>query len=318
MLRGTCFPAFRAGFCPERAVLALAGRVQPRQSPRTGRPDGAAGSNQLLYRYAAPNILMPMPRQSGRLGIQVHGHRGARAKRPENSIPAFQYAIEQGADAIEMDLAVTKDNAVIISHDPILGPPLCAGPSPQAVIRELTLAEVRQWDCGAAMPGTRIPTLDEVLQLAGQGDFDYNLEIKSFPEHPEYAPPPDEFAGLVLAAIRRHSLGRRTIVQSFDFRTLVAMRKQAPEIPLSALTEDDPRDFAAIAQSAGGTEMVSPHFALITPEKVKAAHNQGLRIMAWTANTPAAWAALAHAGVDAIITDDPAALIAYLAGQGLR
>src|SRR5215475_10425047 len=81
--------------------------------------------------------------------ILVHGHRGARARRPENTLPAFEYALRQGVDALEMDMAVTKDGVIVISHDPILEPPVCTGPKPSAVIHELTLAEVRQWDCGA-------------------------------------------------------------------------------------------------------------------------------------------------------------------------
>jgi glycerophosphoryl diester phosphodiesterase len=76
--------------------------------------------------------------------LLVHGHRGARARRPENTIPAFQYAIGQGVDALEMDMAVTKDNVIVISHDPILQAPVCTGPAAKAVIHESTLAEVRQ------------------------------------------------------------------------------------------------------------------------------------------------------------------------------
>src|ERR1041384_5607684 len=123
--------------------------------------------------------------------ILVHGHRGARAMRPENTLPAFQYAIEQGVDALEMDMAVTKDNVIVISHDPVLHGPVCTSAKESAVIHELTLAEVRQWDCGAVqnprfptqktVPGTHMPTLDDVFQLAGRGGFDYNIETKSFP-----------------------------------------------------------------------------------------------------------------------------------------
>src|SRR5436305_9350084 len=100
--------------------------------------------------------------------ILVHGHRGARGVRPENTLPAFEYAIAQGVDALEMDMAVTKDSVIVISHDPILEPPVCTGPQPRAIIHQLTLAEVRQWDCGAVrnpkfplqqpVPGTRMPT----------------------------------------------------------------------------------------------------------------------------------------------------------------
>jgi len=260
--------------------------------------------------------------------ILVHGHRGARARRPENTIPAFEYAIAQGVDALEMDMAVTKDGVIVISHDPILQAPICSGPRDSAVIHELTLSEVRQWDCGArqnpnfpeqqTMPGTRAPTLDEVFDLAPDGSFDYNIETKSFPEKPQYTPPPDEFARAVLKKIRAHRLEKRVILQSFDFRTLVAMRKLAPEIRLSALTEKDSRSFAAIAAEAGKAEIISPEFHLVTPEKVEAAHRAGLQVVPWTANTPQDWDKLIRAKVDAIITDDPAELIAYLKARGLH
>src|SRR5438874_10115618 len=86
--------------------------------------------------------------------IQVHGHRGARAMRPENTLPAFEYAIGAGVDVLELDMAVTRDNVVVVSHDPYLEPPVCSGPRPKAVIHELTLSEIRQWDCGKiANPG---------------------------------------------------------------------------------------------------------------------------------------------------------------------
>jgi glycerophosphoryl diester phosphodiesterase len=260
--------------------------------------------------------------------ILVHGHRGARARRPENTIPAFEYAIAHGVDALEMDMAVTKDNVIVISHDPILEPPVCSGPSAKAVIRQLTLAEVRQWDCGAVrnprfetqqtVPGTRIPTLDDVFQLASRGTFDYNIETKSFPDHPEYTPSPEEFSRIVLEKIRHYHLEKRIILQSFDFRTLIAMRKLAPEVRLSALIENDARDFTAVSAAAANAEIVSPEFHLAMPEKVAAAHRAGLQIVPWTANTPADWDKLIAAKVDAIISDDPAELIAYLKRKGLR
>src|SRR5580692_10927861 len=93
--------------------------------------------------------------------ILVHGHRGARARRPENTLPAFEYAIAQGVDALEMDMAVTKDNVIVISHDPILEPPVCTGPQKSAVIHQLTLEQVRQWDCGAVQ-NPRFPTQQTV------------------------------------------------------------------------------------------------------------------------------------------------------------
>jgi glycerophosphoryl diester phosphodiesterase len=260
--------------------------------------------------------------------ILVHGHRGARARRPENTIPAFEYAIAQGVDALEMDMAVTKDGVIVISHDPILEPPVCSGPAAKATIHQLTLAEVRLWDCGAirnplfdtqqTVPGTRMPTLDDVFQLAPRGAFAYNIETKSFPDHPEYTPSPEEFSRMVLAKIRQYQLEKRIILQSFDFRTLIAMRKLAPEIRLSALIENDAREFPAVSAAAGNAEIVSPDFRLVTPEKVAAAHRAGLQVVPWTADTAADWDKLITAKVDAIISDDPAELIAYLRKKGLR
>ena len=253
--------------------------------------------------------------------ILVQGHRGARALRPENTIPAFEYAISVGVDVLELDVAVTKDNVLVVSHDPVLEPPICSGPRPRAVIHELTLDEVRQYDCGSQqnpsfpkqvpVPGTRVPTLDEVFALAARGSFEFNVETKSFPNRPGYTPPPDEFARMLLDEIRRHHLEERVIVQSFDFRTLHAMKTLAPEIRLAALYQGKPRDFVDIAASAGAG-IVSPYFRLVTPDQVKAAHDAGLQVIPWTADTPADWDRLIEAGVDAIITDDPAALIEYL------
>jgi glycerophosphoryl diester phosphodiesterase len=259
--------------------------------------------------------------------ILVHGHRGARAMRPENTIPAFRYAIAQGVDALELDMAVTSDNVVVVSHDPILEAPVCTGAAGSAVIHTLTLRQVREWDCGKVrnprfpnqqtVPGTRIPTLDEVFDLAPLGKFDFNIETKIFLEHPEYSPGPEEFVKLVLAKIRAHKLEKRVILQSFDFRTLVEMKRVAPEIRISALLENDPADFVAVGLQAKA-DIISPQFPMATPERVRAAHAAGLQVVPWTANDPKDWDKLIAADVDAIISDDPAALIAYLKTKGRR
>ncbi|MBI1788578.1 MAG: glycerophosphodiester phosphodiesterase [Acidobacteria bacterium] len=259
--------------------------------------------------------------------LQVHGHRGARAVRPENTPPAFEYAIAAGVDVLELDMAVTKDDVVVVSHDPVMNAEICRGPGGARPIRSMTLAEVRQWDCGALrnprfprqqpVPGTRMPTLDEVLALAPRGSFHFNIETKIFADRPELAPPPDRFAQLVLEVVRKHHLESRVILQSFDFRTLRAMKRLDPRIRLSALDEDGRLDFVELAREAGST-IVSPHYPLVTPEKVKAAHAVGLQVVPWTANEPKDWDALVAAKSDAIISDDPAALIQYLKERKLR
>ena len=258
---------------------------------------------------------------SGAERIEVHGHRGARALRPENTIPAFEYAIAQGVDVLELDLGVTKDGVVVVSHDSFLKAPICTGPKAEAVIVEHTLAELRQWDCGAVrnpqfarqqtVPGTRIPTLEEVFALASKGTFKFNMETKIDPSQSKLTVPPAEFAKRVLDVIRKHKMEKRVIIQSFDFRTLHEMKKIAPELALSALYSGKARDFVEIAKEAGAT-IASPEYRLVTPEQVKAAHAAKLQVVPWTANEHADWDRLIAAGVDAIITDDPAGLIAHL------
>ena len=278
--------------------------------------------------------------------ILVHGHRGSRATRPENTIPAFQYAIQHGADVLELDLAVTKDNVLVVSHFPFITPDhpgerVCTGPEtpPHTAIHSLTLAQVKQYDCGSvtlpafpkqvAVPGTRIPTFDEVLDLASQGHFDFNVETKSFPSHPELTPSPEQFVKLVDEAVKRHNLQSRVILQSFDFRTLIAMKKLDPAIRLSALIGSDPegdammgitdpdKDFVSIGKKTGA-QIISPDFHLVTPEKVAAAHAAGLQVVPWTVDRQEDWQKMVDAKVDAIITDDPEALIQWLRTKNLH
>ncbi len=214
------------------------------------------------------------------MGIAVHGHRGARARMPENTLAAFEYAIRCGSDALEMDLVTTGSREVVISHDPVS-------------------------ERGIA------PTLEDVLALSSLGAFEYDLEIKTW-QGPPACPSPEEFVRLVLDKIRAYHLENRVVVMSFDFEVLRAMRRAAPAIRLSALTDADPRDFHEIAREAASAEIVAPQFALVTAAKVSAAHAAGMQVVPWTANSPNEWNRLIAAHVDGIITDDPAALIAYL------
>lgn len=266
--------------------------------------------------------------------ILVHGHRGARAVRPENTLAAFEYAIEQGVDVLEMDLAVTKDDVLAVSHDARMNPAFCQGPAgAETLIRKMTLAELRQWDCGSkvnpefprqqAAPGARVPTLREVFELVQRkrARVEFNIETKIAPDRPEQTPPPERFAQLVLDEVRRSGLTSRVILQSFDFRTLHAMKKLEPKMRLSALYpasgQRPARTLAEVAREAGAG-IVSPQYRTVKAEEVAAAHKAGLQVVPWTANEPADWDKLIAAQADAIITDDPAALIAYLKAKGLR
>ena len=273
---------------------------------------------------------------------------GAAGKRPGNTLPSFEYAIAAGADAIEMDMQVTKDNAIVISHDPILHAPYCTGPKPDAVIHEHTLQEIRQWDCGG---GARMPTLGEVFALAPRGKFLFNIETKIVPRRlmldearrmiqsvvqvklsaedldqharglmlqgPEMTPPPAEFVRMVLEKIREFHLESRVILESFDFRTLAAMKKLEPRIQLSALCMGPGLDFVAIGRESGAG-IISPLHTFVSAEQVRVAHAAGFQVLPWVANEPADWDRLIAAGVDSILTDYPGELIAYLKTRGLR
>jgi len=264
--------------------------------------------------------------------IPVHGHRGARTVLPENTLAGFEYAIDQGAEWIELDLWVTKDNVLVVHHDAAINQKNCKGPADGVrEIRKLTLAEVRQWDCGAlgnadfprqkAVPGSKVPLFDEVLALASRGNFRFNVEIKSNPARPELAPAPDEYARMVVDAIRKQKLENRVLIQSFDWRLLHATAKIAPELPRSALfpTSQENKDlnYVEVAKQAD-TKMVSVQYGTVTAEKVKQAHDAGIKVIAWTANDADVWEKLVSAKVDEIITDDPAGLISWLKSRGLH
>ncbi len=260
--------------------------------------------------------------------ILVEGHRGARAVMPENTLPAFEYAIDVGADVLELDVWATADDVLVVHHDPLINTAICQGPEGERTIRKLTLEQVRQWDCGAKKnpdfprqeprPGTRIPTLDEVLTLAPRGSFLFNIEMKSQPAKPELQPPAEQYSRLVAEAVRKHKLERRVIVQSFDFALLRALRGVAPELRRAALYAGLPREFSELAKEAGDAPVVSPHYSLVTGERVRRAHEVRLEVVPWTANTPELWDRLIEAGVDGIITDDPKGLIDHLRARGLR
>lgn len=275
-----------------------------------------------------------MPLADAAPRIQVHGHRGARAVRPENALPAFAYALEQGVDVLEMDLAVTKDDILVVSHDPHMNPAFCTGPAGSpTLIRKMTLAELQQWDCGAkanpafpkqqVVPGTRVPTLQQVFDLvkAKGAKVEFNIETKISPARPDQTPPPERFAEMVRDVVRANGLTSRVILQSFDFRTLHAMKRLEPSMRLSALypnsAKEAHRTLLDLAKESGAG-IVSPQFKTVKADEVAAAHKAGLVIVPWTANTPAEWDPLIAAQVDAIISDDPAALIAYLKSKGLR
>ena len=188
--------------------------------------------------------------------FDLQGHRGARGLAPENTLAAFRTALDLGVTTLETDLAITKDDAVVISHDPILNPDLVRGPDGQWIgaggptIRSLTLAELGRYDIGRINPasryatqfptqkpvdGERFPTLAEFFALAGP-TVRFNIEIKTDPTRPDLTIDPIRFAQLAIAAIRLGKAGGRSTIQSFDWRGLIEARRIAPEIATACLS----------------------------------------------------------------------------------
>jgi glycerophosphoryl diester phosphodiesterase len=149
-----------------------------------------------------------------------------------------------------------------------------------------------------------LPSLEEALELAPLGPFSFDLEIKCYPQ----CGPPERLVARVLERVRTFRLEERVTLLSFDFRALAAAREMAPGLRIAALMDHPNPTFRTLA-----ADRVSPKWTLVTPEWAAAAHAAGMQVIPWTANTPKQWERLVQAGVDGILTDDPAALIAWLA-----
>jgi glycerophosphoryl diester phosphodiesterase len=294
--------------------------------------------------------------------FDVEGHRGARGLAPENTLAAFRTAITLGVTTIETDLAVTRDDVVVISHNPRLNPDVTRdaqgrflereGPA----IRALTYAELAGYDIGRinpqsayarqfpqqrALDGERFAKLDDVLDLAARGDVRLNVETKVMPDRPEDAPAPDVFVRLVVERVRAHDMTGRVTIQSFDWRTLVAVKRLAPELLTSCLTiETDnfnnvaPRNGAPSAWTAGldvrtagsvprlvkaaGCDVWSPFFRNVTRERIVEAHALGLTVLPWTVNDAQDMERLIDAGADGLISDYPGRLKAVASERARR
>jgi glycerophosphoryl diester phosphodiesterase len=267
----------------------------------------------------------------------VVGHRGARARFPENTLPALRHALAAGADGVEIDVRVSADDVLVLAHDATLPPDRCrAGGGrrirPGLAIRGLTFEALRRFDCGAvpnprfpaqrAVPGTPIPSLSEVLDLLaapeppGAHRATLFLELKYEEDAPAFSPPRDLFARLVVELLREHGFEDRTIVLSFDRPLLGAVRSLAPPLRSMPLVDED-ADLVALARREEAAWVGARHGTL-TATSVEALHAAGVKVFAWTANAPRDQDRLAAFGVDALGTDDPQALVERWKERGPR
>ena len=264
--------------------------------------------------------------------IQVQGHRGARGHRPENTIPAFDYALEVGADVLELDLGVTQDHQVVIGHDPFLNPQICLDRDGKPLtskvqLSKLSLAELKEFDCGTLkhprfpkqqpVPGTSMPTLDELFQFLAQSSrpeaatVRLNIELKVEPEHPEWTVDRRLFVELVVELISNYGMRNRVNLQSFDFETLLRVRELDPTLEMAYLTETANEDRVARALACGAN-ILSPDFDLLSADEVDRARKAGLKVIPWTLNQESEWERAVALDLDGIITDYPAELLKFL------
>jgi len=216
--------------------------------------------------------------------VERIGHRGAKRELSENTIPAFQRAFERGADAVELDVHATRDEVVVVHHDPVLG--VYAGDLHHRPIADLDWAAVSRVRLA---PGVGIPTLEDVLHSMPATGTAY-VEIKAIAiEH------------LVEAALRRAD--RRCAVHSFDFGIIGRMRDIAPATPRGILLDRAAKDIETLIKAAGARD-VWPEWSLIDRALVDRVHRAGSRVIAWTVNSRRGAEQLIAMGVDGLCTDD--------------
>jgi glycerophosphoryl diester phosphodiesterase len=297
--------------------------------------------------------------------FDLQGHRGARGLVPENTIASFARALSIGVTTLELDIAITKDRVLVISHDPLLNPDITRDRSgkfveaPGPAIVSLTAAELAQFDVGRIRPGSayartfsdqqpldsaRIPTLQEVFELvrkSGNDQVRFAIETKVFPHAPENTVAPEEFARLVIKAVREAGLESRTAILSFDWRTLQVVKKEAPALQTVYLSMQRPQNIDNIAADnpqgsawtagyqfrdhgsvpkmirAAGGHTWSAFWRDLDAAKVKEAQALGLKVLAWTVNDPSQMRQVMDLGVDGIVTDRPDLLRAEMERRGM-
>lgn len=265
--------------------------------------------------------------------FSYEGHRGARGLYPENSIGAMKTAIDLSkVTTLEMDCHITKDKEVIVYHDDSLNPkfvqytngePL-SGKDNKGIIYHYNYAELAQFDIGSKFyedfpeqkkEPTNIALLSDLIDAAETYAKDkrkspmfYNIETKSQAgkDH-KYHPEPQEFSDLVLQVVIDKGIASRTVIQSFDKRTIQYINKAYPKIKTSYLIgASNKKNIAELIHDLGFTPfIISPHYSLVNEHFVKSAHEAGIKVIPWTVNDKQEIEKLEALRVDGIISDYP-------------
>ena len=290
--------------------------------------------NILLFFMACSNTKTVQNTSSGGLGVfDKQGHRGCRGLMPENTVPAMLKALGLGVTTLEMDVVITKDKKVILSHDQWFSQEITTLPDGTYMgereerkynIYWMTYEETKTFDVGMKshprfpkqqkMKATKplladvIDSVKQYMIMAKRPMPYYNIETKTNPEFDGvFHPKPEEFVELLMAVIREKQIEDHVIIQSFDFRTLQYLHQHYPDMKTAMLIEDfDKRGLDAQLKALGFTPNIySPAYQLVNEELVKKCHEQHIKVIPWTVNDKTKIEELRKVGVDGIITDYP-------------
>lgn len=263
--------------------------------------------------------------------FDVQGHRGARGLKPENTIPAFLTALDYGVTTVEMDLAVTKDKQLVLSHEPWMSSEICFDGDGNSFtekdekkfnIYQMTYGEVTKYDCGSKV-NSKFPEQEKIavckpllkdvivaiedhIKSSTRYEVDYNIEIKSSAEGDnKFHPSPEEFSDLVYNLLDEYLPMERVVIQSFDFRVLKYWHKKYPTVRLAALVENTRSVDSNLRALGFNPSVYSPYYKLLTKQKVNYLHNKKIRVIPWTVNEDSDMLSMKAMGVDGFITDYP-------------
>lgn len=254
--------------------------------------------------------------------FELQGHRGARGVFPENSITGFIKAINMEVNTLEMDVVISGDGQVVVSHEPFLSPEICLDGSEELNMYQMSYDEIASYDCGSK-PHPRFldqqnvqvvkPLLSKVIDSVetyllsrNLAPVNYNIEIKSTRETDGvFHPAPGEFSDLVYRVIDSRLEWRRVTIQAFDFRVLEYFHNIYPDVRLVLLIEND-MGFQVNLDSLGFKPAVySCHFPLLSQKDVSKLQGKGMMVIPWTVNEISDMKRLIEWGVDGLITDYP-------------
>jgi len=259
--------------------------------------------------------------------IDIQGHRGARGLMPENTIPAFKRAIDLGVQTLELDLVVSKDQQLVVSHEPYFSPDFCLDMQGNEIpkdslinIYNISYDEIKSYDCGS-IGNPRFPeqekmkvskpllsdVIDEIEKYTkNKKPLLYNIELKTTKETDTvFHPTPEVFSDLVYELLSEKGIWDRVNIQSFDFRTLKYYNKQYPEVKLALLIENE-LSWKENIDSLGFTpEIYSCYFKLLESKKVNEIQEAGMLVIPWTVNEAGDIKEVISWKVDGVITDYP-------------